>query len=117
MTRRQEPKINFASAAAIADSVLEDSGDIIVFVGPAVDYGPTGPAFVVATADKDMQPRVDLIIAPTGTREAVIDALLARPPVVVNQCKTGRQLSRLVSSCWPGPSSEAFRRGIERVRP
>ena len=98
-------KTKLNSPAAIADFVMRDAGDIIVFVGPTLDYvDASGPGFVVATADKDMQLRVDLITDPGGMREAVALALSARRPLVLNLVEDSEyQLARLVASCWPGP--------------
>ncbi len=108
-------KTKLNSPAAIADFVMRDAGDIIVFVGPTLDYvDASGPGFVVATADKDMQLRVDLITDPGGMREAVALALSARRPLVLNLVEDSEyQLARLVASCWPGPNAEVFRRNIE----
>ncbi len=59
-----EPKIKLNSPAAIADFVMRDAGDSIVFVGPTLDYPGLGGAFVICTADADSQLRVDLILTP-----------------------------------------------------
>ena len=105
-------------ATALATSVLAAAIDHNVVVGPAIWHPDGGSYFVVARGKRGQSFRVDQVKGTPGVdlcqiREALIAALMIRPPVRVFDIDDESQTIARCEELWPCEQVAAVRRQFE----